>query len=232
MCWRPLLPFLSDHFTVTVLDLPGFGHSSKLIPADYGLDAQVERLLAFLDALRIRTTFVVGNSMGGNIALWLALKHANRVSGVAVIAPATRPGLVPIPLAPWTWLSHPLSLMLNRHTLGWAHRRVVSRPHLIDAARIESSLQVYARNHEAVRSFLLATAAIRDPRLPKSLAGVRDRVLLLWGSNDRLVSRRVIEELESLLPDVESHIHLGGGHHLQEDEPEWVAQKLREFLLS
>jgi pimeloyl-ACP methyl ester carboxylesterase len=53
----------------------------------------------------------------------------------------------------------------------------------------------------------------------------------LWGSKDKLVSRRVIDALEKALPQAESFVHIGGGHHLQEDEPDWVAEKVTSFFL-
>ncbi|NJL24277.1 MAG: alpha/beta hydrolase [Calothrix sp. SM1_5_4] len=210
---------------------PVFGQSSAHKHAHYGLDDQIPRLTAFLDALKIRKTYVVGNSMGGNIALWLALHHPERVLGTTVIAPATSPRLVPLSLQRLTWIAQPVSLLLTKGAMRWAHRRTVSKKDLVDAVRVEETFRTYGGRHEAVRSFMLATAAIRDPRLPRALEGIRTPVLLLWGSRDQLVPRRVIDELESALVKAESEVHVGGGHHLQEDEPEWVAGKIQAFFL-
>lgn len=229
-CWRYLTPLLNKHFTVIAPDLPGFGQSSSLAGADYGLDDQVPRLIAFLDQLQIQEFAVVGNSMGGNIALWLALLHPKRVKGCVVIAPATSRKLLRLSVSQMAWLAQPLSLLLTRQAMGWAHRRTVSKKDLVDANRIEETFRTYGRNGEAVRSFLLATEAIRDPRLPDALKGIQVPVLILWGSKDALVMRQVIDDLESVLGAAESHVHMGGGHHLQEDEPEWVADKILAFL--
>lgn len=230
-CWRHVIPHLTAHFTVTALDLPGFGQSSILPGADYGLDDQIPRVRAFLDRLKIQTTFVVGNSMGGNIALWLALQHPSRVSGVAVIAPATSRKLIPLPLQSWAWVAKPTSRLLTRGAMAWAHRRTVSKKDLVDADRVEETFKTYGGQDQAIKSFLLATAAIRDPRLLTALGRLRTKVLVLWGSKDKLVNRQVIDDLEAALPKAESRIHIGGGHHLQEDEPDWVSEKLVEFFL-
>ncbi|MEZ4873623.1 MAG: alpha/beta fold hydrolase [Bdellovibrionales bacterium] len=69
--WRFIFKPLAKYFRVTALDLPGFGRSSKPI-ADYGLDAQSDRLLTALDRLDIKTAHFVGSSMGGALSLWLA----------------------------------------------------------------------------------------------------------------------------------------------------------------
>jgi abhydrolase domain-containing protein 6 len=228
-CWRWLVPVLNQKFTVTAIDLPGFGRSSKPATAGYGLDEQTQRLVQILDGFKISKTYIVGNSMGANLALWLALKCPERVQGLALIAPATSARLIP-PLEKVAWLAGPASLLLNRYAMKWAHGRTVSRQDRVDNNRVEETYFTYVRNTEAVRSFMLAAKAIRDPRLTSSLKAFERRVLILWGSNDRLVNRKVIDQLSAALPKAQTIIHVGGGHHLQEDEPEWVAEQLSDFF--
>ena len=229
-CWRSLAQVLGGRYTLIIPDLPGFGGSSKHHDAGYGLDDQVPRLIGLLDHLAIDRAAVVGNSMGGNIALWLGLKHPERVRAVVAIAPAVSPRLVPFGLNAFEWMAHPLSYLATTSALGWIHGRTVSRPDRIDAERIRESLTTYGRQHGAVRTLLRATEAIRDPRLPAALATLPAPVLILWGSRDRLVSRSVIDGLVATLPLAQSEVHLGGGHHLQEDEPQWTAEKLTSFF--
>lgn len=229
-CWRWLIPLMHQNFTVTAIDLPGFGQSSKLLGAGYGLDDQTERLGLVLDALKIRQTYIVGNSMGANIGLWFALKNPERTLSLALIAPATSSKLMPFPLEKLAWLSGPAALMLSRQAMTWAHRRTVSRRDRVDKDRVEETFATYGRSPGAVRSFMMAAAAIRDSRILLSLKDFKTKVLILWGSNDRLVNRKVIDDLETALPKAQSLVHVGGGHHLQEDEPEWVAEKLTAFF--
>lgn len=229
-CWRHFIPFVNRKFTTVALDLPGFGQSSKPARAHYGLDEQVERVHGFLRDLGIHEAYIVGSSMGGNIALWYALTYPKDVLGLAVIAPATSPELVPINARSLAWLAKPMSMLVTRRAMRWAHRRAVSRKDAIDRDRVEATFKTYDGNHEAVRSFLLATEAIRDPRLRSRLPELNVPVLVLWGSEDLLVPRQVIEALESALAAPESAVHTGGGHHLQEDDPEWVAEKIDGFF--
>lgn len=229
-CWRTLVPLLAPHFDVVAVDLPGFGQTRGPVGARFGLDDQVPRLLAFLDRLGLASVYVVGNSMGGNIALWMTKTRPERVHAVAVIAPATSPRLMPLPAARLAWLAFPVSRLLSRQAFAWAHRRTVTRKELVNALRVQETYLTYGGSAEAVRSFLLATEAIRDPRLPRQLTGITKRILILWGSRDLLVKRAVIDALEAALPEAESEVHLGGGHHLQEDEPDWVANRLLSFF--
>lgn len=229
-CWQRLVPLLIGRFQLIAIDLPGFGGSSKSPHEHYGLDEQCQRLLDFMDALGIQEAHIVGNSMGGNIALWLARTSPERVLSVTVIAPAANPRLMPIKISRLAWASGPLSLVLSRPAIRWAHRRTVSRKELVDGTRVEETLKTYARNPKAVRSFLRASEAIRDPRLPHELSKIKDPVLLLWGERDLLVSKSTIDGLERALRKAFRHVHKTGGHHLQEDEPEWVAEKIVEFI--
>lgn len=229
-CWRSLVATLNDQYSVIVPDLPGFGQSSIHDGEAYGLDEQAARLNDLLDVLDVSRCFVAGNSMGGNIALWMTLKYPERVRAVAVIAPAVSPRLIPPGLALMTWAAHPLSLITSRAAITWIHGRTVTRRNLFDRERIDDSLATYARQHRAVRSLMEATRAIRDPRLLRALKDLRAPTLILWGSRDRLVSRAVIDQLEHAVPTAESIVHLGGGHHLQEDEPAWTSEKLTQFF--
>lgn len=230
-CWRWLIPLLNDRFTVIAFDLPGFGQSSKPLSARYSLEDQTDRVRDIMAAMGIGQAYLVGNSMGGNIALWLARQYPDLVRAVCVIAPATSPRLVPVSLHRLAFASGALSLLLTRTAMRVVHRRTVSRRERLSQERIEESFRTYGRQPEAVRSFMLATETIRDPRLPEALSTLKVPTLILWGSKDKLVPRKVIDDLLKALPDAESEVHIGGGHHLQEDEPEWVAEKISTFFL-
>lgn len=231
-CWRRVIPLLNKKFRVIALDLPGFGGSSKFGDEAYGLDDQVERLQRFLTVLHVQRAFLVGNSMGGNVALWYARTYPDRIERIAVIAPAVSPKLVPLDLQKLAWLSKPAAKLVNRTALNLAHRLTVAKQDRVNRERVEETYKTYANNPDAVASFLRATAAIRDDRLPDGLAELRVPALLLRGGRDRIVPQLVIDKLERILPEVESYLHESGGHHLQEDEPEWVTERLVAFFLS
>ncbi len=85
--WRWVLPALARKHRVYAPDLPGFGYSAKP-SADYSPAFFARFVGAYLDALRLESPAVVGNSIGGLAALRLALSEPARVSALGLVASA------------------------------------------------------------------------------------------------------------------------------------------------
>jgi pimeloyl-ACP methyl ester carboxylesterase len=84
--FHKVLPALAEHFRVYALDYPGHGHSDAP-DARYDADFFVESVGAFLDQMPIERATLVGESIGGTIALVLAARHHPRVASVVAINP-------------------------------------------------------------------------------------------------------------------------------------------------
>lgn len=78
---------LSEGHTTYALDLPGHGGSSKDV-GDGSLGVMVQAVLDFMDERGIEKAHLVGHSMGGAIALAMALDHSGRVASASLLAPA------------------------------------------------------------------------------------------------------------------------------------------------
>jgi pimeloyl-ACP methyl ester carboxylesterase len=84
--WNKNIEELSKEYRCIAVDLPGFGMSEKgELPANIFYYADL--LLKFLDGLRVREAYLVGHSMGGQIAINLAMRHAPRFKKLVLIAP-------------------------------------------------------------------------------------------------------------------------------------------------
>lgn len=225
--WRLLTPLLAKRFRVTVVDLPGFGKSTKNPRGDHGLEAQTNILLNFLDQLKIEKVHLVGSSMGGAIALWFAKHHPDRVSAVTVLAPATHPKLLPLNVTIFAKILHPSSnLLLTRTLFKQILKRVVSRHELINDEVVDEYLKPYLENGSAIQTFIRATAVLSDKRLPDALKGITTPVLILYGEKDQMVPKKVILELQKRLPHATLITHPSAGHHPHEDDPEWVVSQI------
>ena len=83
--WRRNVDELGRRFRVFAIDLKGFGLTEKPKDGQYHLSAYTEHLLAFLDELKLEKPVLVGNSMGGAVALRLALLYPDRVGGIVLV---------------------------------------------------------------------------------------------------------------------------------------------------
>jgi pimeloyl-ACP methyl ester carboxylesterase len=86
-----LLGPLARDFRVVILDRPGSGYSLRPDDTLAPLPAQARVISRFCEALGLERPVVVGHSLGGAIALALALDHPDQVGGLALIAPVTHP---------------------------------------------------------------------------------------------------------------------------------------------
>ncbi len=86
--WRPLTPYLRNAFEVLAVDLPGHGHTP--LDPHQAMDpvSLAELVLRTLDELNIDQVHVVGNSLGGWIAMEIAAAHPDRVRSLTALAPA------------------------------------------------------------------------------------------------------------------------------------------------
>ncbi len=88
--WKKIIPLVRGQYHIYAPDLLGHGISDKPLDktCSYGTDAQAERILAFMDALSIKKAYLVGHSMGGEIAAKVTLKAPERVKGLVLICAA------------------------------------------------------------------------------------------------------------------------------------------------
>jgi pimeloyl-ACP methyl ester carboxylesterase len=228
--WRFLFPILQARHRVTAFDLAGFGKSSKDPRVDYGLDAQAELINEALTKIGVKKAMLVGSSMGGAIALWMAKRWPERFDHVVGVGPATGSSLLP-GIAQYFAATAPLFRhSVNERTMKLILGYVVSNKALITESVIKRYLEPFRDRGESLRSFVAATAILADRRLPRGLAGLKARTLIIWGTNDYLVSRKSMAKLVSTIPSAIFVDHPTGGHHIMEDEPVWLARKLELFL--
>jgi pimeloyl-ACP methyl ester carboxylesterase len=84
--WEQTIEPLSKNFHCLAPDLLGVGNSTA-IPAPTSIEMEVDRLHEFMTALKLRSVYLVGHSLGAWIALSYTLKYSDGVRGVVTIAP-------------------------------------------------------------------------------------------------------------------------------------------------
>jgi len=228
--WRFMIHQLAKTHRVTAMDLPGFGRSSKNAQGDYGLDAQRKRVHRFLEAVDVKKAYLVGSSMGGAIALWMAHEAPERYPKVAALAPATSPELIPRRLSKAVTHAPLTHKTLNAWTMKFILKQVVAKQELINTESVEAYLEPFLDQGLSVKTFLLALQLLGDRRMPQCFAGIRSEVLLVMGDRDRMVTKNSIQRLIKIIPKAELVTSFTGGHHIMEDEPEWTLTHLLRFF--
>lgn len=202
--WRHNLPVLTQHFTVYVIELSGYGTNRAWRPLRLQ-DAAV-CLASLIGSLPQGRAHVVGHSMGGQIAIHLAAMFPERVDRL-VLAGAS--GLVRSSMVR-------LALQLPR-----AARRSPLR-----------FMPVLAR--DALRAgpinLLLSTLDILQDDTTESLARVSAPTLLVWGEHDVLVPPALGNATKELLLGSELVVILDAGHNVMWDQPARFNQVVLEFL--
>lgn len=229
--FRKLIPLLADcGYRSVIVEPLGLGFSSKPPKADYSLSAQAELVAAALDSLGVRHAIVLGHSIGGAIALRLALHHPELVAALVLIESGpTETAVTPafkraMRFAPWIKLLGGIKLI----------RRVVRRSLLSssgDTAWISEPV-VYgytagaARDLDATLKVFLAMSASRErDKLQPRLAAITCPVVELVGTvphHDGDVPDFEIELMQRTLPRFTLDSVRGAGHYIQEEQPQAV----------
>lgn len=233
----PTVAALAPKHRAIAMDLPGFGDSAKPIRAAYDAPYFASAAIDLLDALDLDRVDVVGNSMGGRVALELGLRHPDRVGRIALLAPSLA-WLKPRPWAPYLrWVAPQLGLIQP------APRPVVEAVvrRLIPAAQEEwtaAGIDEFLRSYLTARGRAAFYAAARniyleEPHGPDGLwtrlPDLRTPALFVWGRRDRLVPARFAAHVRDALPSA-SHLELDCGHVPQLERPRETHAALARFL--
>jgi pimeloyl-ACP methyl ester carboxylesterase len=220
--WDPVVPALAERFDVVAVDLPGFGASPPLPPTTPASpEALAAAVGALLDELGLTAPHVVGNSLGGWVALELAA--ARPVSSLTLISPA---GLwrdrTPLYCRASLRLTHGACL----HARGLLRRLVRTRPGRVLAFGQVLGSPTRMTPAQAVQAVdAVATAAGFVPALRATAhrcyqaRPLSAPVTVAFGSRDRLLTRRRSRHVDQLPPDAVVRVLPACGHVPMTDDP-------------
>lgn len=106
---------LSPQHRLILVDRPGSGYSTYAGDGHRGLAAQAAMIVELMDQLGLGRPLVVGHSLGGAVALAMALGHPGKIGGLALLAPLTQP----IEAVPQVFKALDLSSPIVRTVLAW-----------------------------------------------------------------------------------------------------------------
>ena len=235
---------LAGDCTVHALDLPGFGSSGKPARAPYDAPWFADAVLGYMDASGIDRAHLIGNSMGGRIALEVAFQRPARVGSLSLLAPSVawrrRRELVPLVrlLRPEiASIPHPLRAATVRAQF-WG---LFSRPERLDPATAEIAADEFCRTYRSRAARVAFFAAARNIYLDEPhgvdgfwsrLAALEPASLFVWGADDRLVPAEFSRHVGEALPSARQVVLDGCGHVPQVELPEHTNRLVREHVLT
>jgi pimeloyl-ACP methyl ester carboxylesterase len=226
--YRRLVPWLAESYRVTCIDLPGFGASDKPKDLTYSLDEQAANLLRIIEALDLKNPLLVASSMGGAITLRAALLEPD-ARGIVALAPAVDPRRIPTVLLPLTQYGDRLHRLNTSAVIRAVVQQVIARRELITPALLALYQEPFRDKGDSSSSFMKAFGLLGDRRMPLLFKDVRAPLLIVRGLRDRLVKQAACEDLKRLIPHAQILTHPTAGHHIMEDEPEFLAKEIRTF---
>jgi pimeloyl-ACP methyl ester carboxylesterase len=233
----PTLAALAPSHRVIAIDLPGFGESDKPVAAPYDAAWFARASVALLDALEIERAHLVGNSMGGRVAIEAGLHAPERTERIALLSPALAwlrdrrwAGLVRV-LRPELGLLQPTPRGL---TEGLVRRLVPGGAEGWSAAGVDEFLRAFltprgrAAFYAAARNIYLDEPH-GDDGFWTRLRALAPDTLFVWGKQDRLVPVAFRKHVQEALPAAR-HVELDCGHVPQLEAPRETHAALTRFL--
>ncbi len=234
----PTVVELGERFRVVAVDLPGFGDSDKPIGASYDARFFADSVVDLLDALGIDRAHLIGNSLGGRVALEVGLSHPDRVDRLVLLCPSlawlrdrtwaplvrlTRPELALVQPTPRPVLRAIVPRLVPGATRGWVKVGVDEflRAYFHRGGRVAfyaAARQIYLEEPHGKRGFWTR------------LRGLEADSLFVWGHRDRLVPKAFARHVSDALPG-SRHLELDCGHVPQIERPHQTHAAVADFLL-
>ena len=197
-----ILPFmekLARRFDVLVPEHPGYGQSDEPEWLE-NIHDMAYFYLDFLKALDLRKTTIIGSSMGGWIAMEMAVRDTSRINSLVLVSPAgvAAPEVQPADI----FLMAPEDVVRN---LFFDQKLAEAR--LAQPENVDVSLK---NRHTTAR--LAWDPRLHDPFLPKWLHRIDVPVKIIWGREDRILPVGIADELRRLMPKAQVHVLDKVGH--------------------
>lgn len=222
---------LAEKFRVILYDMPQYGKSEKIVLKEPRLTYNARILNGFMAELGIDTAYIVGNSMGGQVALKLGLDFPDRLAKVVVIGSTP---IIPI------FSPHPVEgvKMIARYYKGSGPSREKLRD-LLETIVYDSSFLTDdvleerfkgSIDPEVVELFGKRQGEIPREFLGSELPSLKAKLLVVWGMDDRFGALDVGLQMTRIVPDARMHIFTKCGHWAQVEHAGAFNRLVLDFL--
>lgn len=198
-------------------DLPGHGRSPA--PGRQTIGAYTADMIVLMDALKLPRAILAGHSMGGAIAMTMALKYPERVQGLILIGTAAKLGIHPDILNGFMremkqTVALVVGLYYGRTGTDSMRRRSTQR-------LMEFNPTILTQDYAACNLFDIRS----------QVGFIKQPTLIFGGTDDRLTPFKFSEYLRDTIAGSQLVTVEGGGHMMMLEQPDVVAEAVRKWLL-
>jgi pimeloyl-ACP methyl ester carboxylesterase len=217
LSWPPQIRRLADE-KIYALDLPGHGKSEGV--GRQSIDEYTDDVIAFMNELKIRAAVIVGISLGGAVALTLALKYPKQVLGLGLLGSGSKLRVPPILLET---LGNPNAFefavdMVNENCFGSQ-----TPQNLIELSK-RTMLEI--RPPVLLGDFLASNEFDVTSQLDK----INIPTLIICGAEDKMTPLKSSELLQYGIANSQLHVLDKAGHMVMLEQPDAVADLLKQFI--
>ncbi|MBT8443945.1 MAG: alpha/beta hydrolase [Gammaproteobacteria bacterium] len=226
--FRFVAPLLADDYYVVTVDMPGFGLSSKPDDFDYRTGNMARVVGEFIRTLGLEEAVVGGHSMGGLIAMRVALDEPE-INGLVLM----NPGIISSGVPPITkYLPFPFQRLSAKQFGDRDFREQFLKISYVDPGIVTEDvmddLQLAVRSEGYLTGTTTMMGQYEDAQERYMMGEVDVPVAIVWGAKDR---NKPPEELAALRDGFRQNILIeadNAGHYVHEESPEIVANGLIE----
>lgn len=237
--WRDIQPRLEPHLRMYLIDLKGFGLSSKPQDGCYSVEDQASVITSFIERQELTGVTLIGHSLGGAVAVMTYLKLAathspGRIRSLILIdSPATVQRLpffvaaLRVPL-----LRYFVRLAPPRSIVRYVLRRISCNRRKITGKLVQRYAQ-FLKLPGSYRAMIATARQIlpKDPtQISAGLGSIHAPTLIIQGERDRVIYRWQADLFKKLIPNSKLVVMPRCGHLPAEEWPEETAGEILSFL--
>ena len=221
-------PYLAERgYRVIVPDLIGYGYSDKPEDAQYHLDFFVECIKQLLDHLKVSTCALIGNSLGGAIAIKFTLDNPAQVDKLVLMAPGGleeqadyfhMPGMQ---VMKEVFTSGP---MAPERLEDFIRRGLVYDDSVVDEQLINERWGIFQQQNSQVITSMVV------PNMASRLKEITCPVLAFWGVNEKMMPETGIQTLAENCPNIRLTLVSQCGHWVMVEHRDMFNRSTDDFL--
>lgn len=228
--WATQVPIYSKHFKVVVFDNRGSGKSDK--PEERYLTSDMaDDTAALMEELGIESAHVVGKSMGGMIAQWLAINYPEKVQNLVMgCSSASRDEVGNEILRMGREIATkigPKAVWLMSLYMGY-NREYIEQ----NLGTIKQAMDTVPDDPEALKGYIGQSYACEGHNALDLLKTISSKTLVMLGENDLIASPKRSTVLADQIPNSELKVFSGVGHGFWRERQKEVDELVLDFLLN